>query len=207
MPQARPRCPGPRNATTTMDIATDLHLVELARRGDREAEDRLLRRHLPRIHTICRRIACNPEDALDAAQEALIAIHRSLPGFDGRSAFETWMYRVTTNAALGEMRRRARRSAVLLTDDHETLLAGSETQDRRETFSSAVVDRLDIDEALSTLAPDFRAAVVLRDLCDLDYPRIAEVLGIAEGTVRSRIHRGRRALHKALCAQQTVQSA
>ena len=77
-----------------------------ARDGDRAALDSLLRRHHDRIAAVCRRLCGNDADAADATQEALIAIVRGLPRYDGRSAFSTWAYRVATNACLDELRRR-----------------------------------------------------------------------------------------------------
>jgi RNA polymerase sigma-70 factor (ECF subfamily) len=145
---------------------------------------------------VCRRLAGNDADALDATQEALIAIARGIRRFDGRAAFSTWAYRVATNACLDELRRRARRPTPGLPDDG--------LGDRTEIGAApspgidGLADRMAIDEALAALPEEFRAAVVLRDLCDLDYAEIAEVLGIPAGTVRSRIARGRRQLARLL---------
>lgn len=164
-------------------------LVDAARDGDRRAIERLLRIHQPQIHAVCRRITGNDADALDATQEALIAIVRGLPRFDGRAKFSTWAYRVATNACLDELRRRKRRPLVGLPEQDGTALdvADPALPDPGET----VGDRDEVDAALRQLAPDFRAAVVLRDICQLDYAEIAEVLEIPAGTVRSRIARGR----------------
>ncbi len=163
--------------------------MRAARDGDRDALEALLRRHHDRIHAVCRRMAGNEADALDATQEALLAIVRGLPRFDGRSAFSTWAYRVATNACLDELRRRRRRPLVGLPDDerehHDGPLTGV------AAGIEVLPDRLAIDAALAQLPEEFRAAVVLRDLCDLDYAEIAEVLGIPPGTVRSRIARAR----------------
>ena len=87
----------------------DLELAGRARDGDRAALEALLDRHADRVHAVCRRVVAHPEDALDATQEALIAIARRIGSFDGRAAFTTWVYRVATNAALDELRRRRRR--------------------------------------------------------------------------------------------------
>jgi RNA polymerase sigma-70 factor (ECF subfamily) len=166
-------------------------LVAAARRGDRTALDTLLRRHHDRVHALCRRMTGNDADALDATQEALIAVCRGLDRFDGRSAFTTWVYRVTTNACLDELRRRGRRPVPVEPDP-------AKVTDATAAVADDVARRLDVDAALATLPEEFRAAVVLRDLCELDYAEIAEVLGIPPGTVRSRIARGRAALARVL---------
>jgi len=166
--------------------ASDHDLALAAAAGDRRALEVLLERHVDYVHAVCRRVLGHPEDALDAAQEAMIAVARRIGSFDGRAQFTTWLYRVATNAALDEARRRKRRPAP--TDD-EALATPSTPGPER-----VVAARLDVDAALARLPEDFRTAVVLRDLLDLDYAEIAEVLDIPIGTVRSRISRGRRLL-------------
>jgi RNA polymerase sigma-70 factor (ECF subfamily) len=168
----------------------DDELVRSAREGDRRALDDLLRRHQPRIHAVCRRLTGNDADALDATQEALLSVVRGLPRFDGRSAFATWTYRIATNAALDELRRRRRRPADPLDTGHPA----AEPVAPGPSVAQAVTDRLDVDAALAQVPVDFRVPVVLRDLCRLDYAEIAEVLDLPPGTVRSRIARGRAAL-------------
>ncbi len=165
-------------------------LAGRAAAGDRRALEELLERHADRVHALCRRVVVNREDALDATQEAMIAIARGIRRFDGRSAFTTWMYRVATNAALDELRRRRRRPVPTdVLDEPPTGTTG---------VADVVAARVDVDAALARLPEDFRVAVVLRDLCDLDYAEIAAVLGVPGGTVRSRIARGRAALLGAL---------
>jgi RNA polymerase sigma-70 factor (ECF subfamily) len=117
---------------------------------------------------------------------------RGLDRFDGRAAFGTWAYRIATNACLDELRRRRRRPEPGL-PEHER-----PERDHGPGVEVAVTDQLVVGAALDALPPDFRAAVVLRDLCSLDYQEIAEVLGIPPGTVRSRIARGRAALARDL---------
>lgn len=175
------------------DLTTDdLDLVHAARSGDRDALDRLLRRHYDRVHAVCRRIAGSTRDADDAAQEAMIRIVRGLAGFDGRSAFTTWVYRIATNAALDELRRRERRPQLHRAhaddpDGGEHERADPLAQRRVE----GVADALALDDALARLPDDYRVAVVLRDVADLDYDEIAHVLDVPVGTVKSRIARGR----------------
>jgi RNA polymerase sigma-70 factor (ECF subfamily) len=171
-------------------------LVAAAQGGDRQALDRLLRLHHDRIHGLCRRICANDADAQDATQEALIAIVRGLPRFDGRSSFGTWSYRIATNACLDELRRRKRRPEPGLPDLERQ--PGRPAADDGPAVDTTIVDQVVLDVALAALPADFRAAVVLRDLCRLDYREISEVLGIPPGTVRSRIARGRAALARTL---------
>lgn len=127
----------------------------------------------------------------------MIAVVRGLPRFDSRSRFSTWVYRIATNAALDEVRRRGRRAASSLeAADASPLRSGAaaDPADPAPWPDDRVPDRIDIDAALRQLTPEFRAAVVLRDLCGLDYQEIAEVLDLPPGTVRSRIARGRAGL-------------
>ena len=165
---------------------SDAALVTDAQAGDRAALEALLRRHHERLATLCRRLCGNDADGADATQEALLAVVRGLPRFDGRASFSTWAYRVATNACLDELRRRARRP----TPGIEHLPEPTTDHDPADAAAAAV----DVDAALGTLSPEYRAAVVLRDLCALDYGEIAEVLDIPIGTVRSRIARGRAAI-------------
>jgi RNA polymerase sigma-70 factor (ECF subfamily) len=164
----------------------------------------------------------NDADAEDALQDALIAIARGIRRFDGRAAFGTWSYRVAVNACLDELRRRRRRPvpgalgaaggpsapAAGLVDPLDRLDArdgpvvggtrGGGDPASVDGGIAAVADRIDVDAVLARLPDDFRAAVVLRDLCDLDYSQIARVLDIPPGTVRSRIARGRAQLAELL---------
>jgi RNA polymerase sigma-70 factor (ECF subfamily) len=178
-------------------------LVGAARRGGRRELEELLRREYVRIHAVCRRLTGNDADAADATQEALLAVVRGLAGFDGRSRFTTWTYRIAANASLDELRRRRRRPRPGLPDQPDDLHRRAAGTSRDVTGGrdvtgegdvETVATRLDVDAALLRLSPEMRAAVVLRDLCGLDYAEIGQVLHLAPGTVRSRIARGRAAL-------------
>lgn len=168
----------------------DRALVDAARAGDRDALETLVRNHYDRVHAVCRRIVGPGRDADDAAQEAMISIVRGLSRFDHRAAFSTWAYRVATNAALDELRRRKRRPLLraVVDPDEPAREPADELAGRR---IDAVADRLAIDDAVAGLPEEFRAAVVLRDVADLDYAEIASVLDVPIGTVKSRIARGR----------------
>jgi RNA polymerase sigma-70 factor (ECF subfamily) len=154
----------------------DASLVRLAAVGDRDALDVLLTRHLDRVHAICRRIVGNREDALDATQAALIDVARATAHVDESATFATGLHRAATNAAIEELARRDRAGATPPT-------AGPDPEG----------DRIDADRALEGIPAELRAPVVLRDQCDLDDARIAEVLQLPRGTVRSLVARGRAA--------------
>jgi RNA polymerase sigma-70 factor (ECF subfamily) len=170
-------------------VADDAELVASAQSGDRIALERLLRLHYDRVHAVCRRIVGTAHDADDAAQEAMIRIVRGLRTYDGRSSFGTWAYRVASNTALDELRKRRRRPMLhVVDDDGEVPEVVDHLAERRV---DSVAERMALDTAIAGLPDDFRVAVVLRDVADLDYGEIAEVLGVPIGTVKSRIARGR----------------
>jgi RNA polymerase sigma-70 factor (ECF subfamily) len=176
------RVPGPDH---------DADILAAAQAGDRDALDALLRRHEQQLHALCRRITGDPTDALDALQEAMIAIVRGLPRFDGRSKVSTWMYRIAVNSCLDHLRHRRRRPTVPL-PEHESAPPGA------PAFDDAVATRTDVDRALAALPDEFRAPIVLRDVLGHDYAEIAHILDIPGGTVRSRIARGRAQLARHL---------
>lgn len=153
--------------------------------------DTLLSDHYQRMFAVCRRITGSDADASDATQNALIAVVRALPRFDGRSSFSTWCYRIATNCSLDELRRRRRRPVASIDVDDQPL----QVDDPAATSSlDRVVDKMALDQALSGIPDDFRVPLVMRDVADMDYAEIAEELGIPIGTVKSRISRGRAAL-------------
>ena len=161
-------------------------LIRAAQSGDVGALEILLDRHHDRIRAVCARVVGSGADADDAAQMALIAIVRNLDRFDGRARFSTWSYRIATNAAIDELRRRKRRAAVSI-DDPDAPRQIATPGD----LADASVAHLEITRALEQLAEEFRLPVILRDLAGLDYEQIGEILELAPGTVRSRIARGR----------------
>lgn len=184
----------------TVRERTDDDLVAAAQRGDAAAMDQLLRRHYDRVHAVCRRIAGGTRDADDAAQEAMIRVVRNIDKFDGRAAFGTWVYRIATNTALDELRKRKRRPHLHSVGDDGT--EPDQADELAHRHVDDVADRITIDAALADLPDEFRAAVVMRDVGDLDYAEIADALGVPVGTVKSRIARGRRMLVEKLGNQE-----
>jgi len=157
--------------------------------------EEIVAEHSARVYRLAYRLTGNRHDAEDLTQEVFVRVFRSLSSYTP-GTFEGWLHRITTNLFLDGARRRARIRFDALTDDAESRIPS-----RAQTPDHAVMDGLfdaDVEAALSDLSPDFRAAVVLCDIEGLSYEEIADVLGLKLGTVRSRIHRGRGMLRKAL---------
>ena len=167
-------------------LADDSELIRAAQNGDMASLEILLDRHHDRLRAVCAKVVGYGADADDAAQMALIAIVKNLDKYDGRAQFSTWSYRIATNAAIDELRRRKRRDSDSLDDDDSHLQVVGTTG-----IDEAAAAKIVVGDALDQLADEFKLPVVLRDLCGLNYDEIAEVLEIAPGTVRSRIARGR----------------
>ncbi len=169
---------------------SDEELLALHLRGDRGAFAVLVTRHERRVHALCLRMLGHAEDAQDATQETFVLLLRRAGSFRGTAAFSTWLHRVALNAAVDQARRRGRASVLPLDGRPEPSVHG-DPGDR-------VADTVTIEQALARIPEDFRAAVVLCDLCRLSYAEAAQVLEVAVGTVKSRVARGRLALAREL---------
>jgi len=144
------------------------------------------------MYTVAYRLAGNDEDAQDLVQESLIRVRRGLERYEPGS-LQGWLARIVTNVFLDEVRRRRRRPTGALPDDPERVLPPSPGADEVSTQLSD-----DIQAALAALPEEFRVPVVLCDVADQSYEQIAASLGVPVGTVRSRLHRGRRLLRTML---------
>src|SRR5207245_1891569 len=146
------------------------------------------------LYTVAYRLTGNRDDAEDLVQEVLLRVRRGLDTYRPGS-MEGWLSRIATNAFLDEVRRRKRRPVELLPDEADRVLPAEQAAD--EALAAEALPA-DVEEALRSLPPDYRAAVVLCDVVGLPYHEIGDALGIPLGTVRSRIHRGRALLRRAL---------
>ncbi len=151
--------------------------------------------HSGRVYRLAYRLTGNQHDAEDLTQEVFVRVFRSLSTYTP-GTFEGWLHRITTNLFLDMVRRKQRIRFDALGDDAAERLPSREPTPQ-QIFNDAHFDA-DVQQALDTLAPEFRAAVVLCDIEGLSYEEIAATLGVKLGTVRSRIHRGRSQLRKAL---------
>lgn len=182
----------------------DEALVEGLRAGSDEAYEQLISRFQQPVYSLVYRLMDDPGDACDVVQEVFLKIFRNISNFRGQSSLKTWVYRIAVNEAYNHRRwfSRHRRQEVGLEAEEE----GSRSY--RDTLPDAGASPFDevlnretralIDDALTHLSPVFRSAVVLRDIEDLSYEEIAEILRVSLGTVKSRILRGREALRRNL---------
>jgi len=160
--------------------------------GEVPTWEAVARTHGRFLYNVAYRLTGNDDDAYDLVQEALLRVRKGLETYQPGS-MEAWLSRIVTNVFLDEVRRRRRRPVEALPEDPERLLPSSPGADE-------ATDRLpdDVQLALRRLPEDFRTAVVLCDVVGLSYEEIADALAVPVGTVRSRIHRGRRLLRAAL---------
>lgn len=157
-----------------------------------------MRTHYDMVRAVCHRIVLNHADADDATQAALMSIVRALPRFDGRAKFSTWAYRIAVNAALDEIRRIRRRPMPSGDPTAGNNHNGSPFTGEERDATSAVESQMVVRAALEAVPEDYRVALVLRHIADLDYEEIAVILDVPVGTVRSRLSRGRDHLERLL---------
>jgi RNA polymerase sigma-70 factor (ECF subfamily) len=178
------------------DPARDDELVRRYLAGDGDAFATLVRRHETRVFNLCLRVLGDREDAADAAQDTFLAALRKLTQFRGDAAFSTWLHRVAVNACYDLLRKRRRQPLLHLALEPGD--AAPEPGPAAPDHADEVSGTRDAAAALARVPSEFRIALVLADVQDLPYEEIAKILDIPVGTVKSRVHRGRIALARAM---------
>ena len=182
-------------------------LVRRCLAGDAVAWEELVQRHHRRIYNLCYRFAGSADDAQDLTQEVFIKMYRTLKSYDvEKGAFMTWVTTITRNLLVDHFRKskqdRMTDSLDAAPSEHEDAMPLSDQiQDQGpapDARAQSVEVGAAVHQALQKLSPDLREAVILRDLQDMDYRDIATVLKVPEGTVKSRINRGRAELARLL---------
>ncbi|MDY7109043.1 MAG: sigma-70 family RNA polymerase sigma factor [Planctomycetota bacterium] len=194
-------------AASRLTPLRELQLIEAYQQGRPEAIEDLLRAYQRRVYGVCYRMVRNADEASDLTQDALVRIIEGLHSYDGRAALSTWIIRVTMNCCLSHLRKQKLRRHGSLDEpagggpepwsarlEAEGELSAPRRVEQAETRAALL-------RALRELDPDMRAILVLRDLQDLDYQQIGEVLEIPIGTVKSRLFRARVALREAARVQ------
>lgn len=195
---------GPRNlvglATKSMesesavneDKSEDEVLVARAKQGDASAFDRLVIKYSPRLYGLLYNMTSNHEDTNDLMQDVFAKAYRSLKGFRGKSSFYTWIHSIGVNMAINFLKKRGRRFQMSLDDvetniqnDKEFIELTATSSPVRETNLNELQQRL--NEAMMRLSHDHRAVVTMFDIQGMPHAEISKILGVSEGTVRSRL--------------------
>jgi RNA polymerase sigma-70 factor (ECF subfamily) len=187
-------------------VDVDAGLVEALRRDDPEAPELLVERFGDRVYRLALRITGSNEDAEEAAQDALWTAARKIQMFKGESAFGSWLYRITANAAYQKLRaRRAKAAEIALDDVLPALDQDGRHFEPMDDWSNRVDERAlqgelrrVLADAIDALPPDYRTALVMHDVEGLSNPDIADALGISLPAVKSRVHRSRLFVRKRL---------
>lgn len=176
--------------------AADAVLVERARGGDRLAFEQLVIHHADRLHAVIRLLVDDDHDAEDVTQEAFLRAWRAIGSFKGKSQFFTWLCRIGINEANRRTARTNNRRSVTSLDEHPI-----EPADDRPGPARTLVDddlRRALERAVRNLRPDYRAPLVLRDIEGLNTSQAAEILGLGEAALKSRLHRARLIVRNAI---------
>ncbi len=176
----------------------ELKLIQYAQKGDQHALETLLLKYEKKVYNVAFRFMGNEADAYDMAQESLIKIYKGVRAFRLEASFSSWVYRVTVNTCLDELRKRKKAPLSLDNTLENGLIIEDKTGLTPEIYALNIESREDIQKAINTLSADHRITVVLRDIQGLTYEEIAETLSISIGTVKSRLNRGRQRLKEIL---------
>jgi RNA polymerase sigma-70 factor (ECF subfamily) len=170
----------------------DLKLIRRSQAGDADAFGELVTKYRTKIFTMVFGMVHNEHDAWDLAQEGFLKAWQSIRRFEGRSSFYTWLYSITVNLTIYSLRRKGHREVVELNDAIPSSLPCPGVNYQRTEI------RAQVNAALAKLSPEHRAVVVLKELEDLQYHEIAEVLNLSIGTVMSRLFYARKKLQSLL---------
>ncbi len=183
---------------------SDLELIEKFKMGDEGVFEEIVRRYQKKVYNSTYRMMGNHEDAWDLAQEAFLRVYRNLNRFQGRSSFSTWLFTITTNICRDELRKRQRQIKAHSLSEPIRVKDGEIERDIvddsmiPEDISLQRELRDEIQEVINNLPEEQKEVIVLREIQGFSYEEIAEIVGVAIGTVKSRISRGRRNLRQEL---------
>lgn len=184
--------------TVSSPESDELHLLSAVQKGSLDAFSVLVHRYQDRLYNALTRFLDSPEDAQDVMQEALLSAFANARNFKGQSRFYTWVYRIAMNHAIDLHRRKKPRQTLSLHRETASDWIASSKEDAPEQAIEQEEDRQLIRTALKILSAEHRMVIVMKELDDMRYEEIAEVLEVPVGTVRSRLHRARAELKTVL---------
>jgi RNA polymerase sigma-70 factor (ECF subfamily) len=187
-----------RNSSLQADHNAEADLVQRCLDGDSAAWDSLAKAYWRRVFNIAYKFVARYEEAEDLTQEIFVKLFRALPTYDRRASFETWLTRLSRNLCIDHYRRRRRESETFITEIDPDAIPLDDLWSRPDATLEQRDDISMVRRALAKLPPTFREPVALRDIHELSYEQIASRLQLPEGTVKSRINRGRRELARHL---------
>lgn len=181
---------------------SDLDLIEEFRKGEQSSFEELLSRYSSKVFSLASRLTRNTEDAEEVLQDVFVTVHRKIAGFEGKSSFSSWLYRVTVNAAFMKLRKRKQDLSVSLED----IVQQSQTVAALKSPESAFVDSQSIrnqmlealEVAIRKLPDDYRPVFILRDVDGLTSREVSRILDLTVPAVKSRLHRSRLMLRRRL---------
>jgi RNA polymerase sigma-70 factor (ECF subfamily) len=176
-------------------VESSAELVTRACRGDAGAFEALYRQHVGRVYGLCLRMTGQTESAEDLTQDTFVNAWRSLPGYEGRSSFSTWLHRIAVNAVLAKRRSPQGRHEITMTDDEG---------EQMEFEAHATLDEatpIDIERAIAALPPGARDVLVLHGIYGYSHEEAAGMLGVAVGTCKAQLHRARHLMRARMGAE------
>lgn len=179
-----------------MATLTDFQLARASAAGQEWAFESLYQQHRRRVYSLCLRMLRNQEEAEDVTQEVFLQVYRKIGGFQGASAFTTWLHRLTVNKVLMHLRRKRRWQAEEPCDTEELRAASDRcARSRRDDFR---IEPVDLEKAIGRLPTGYRLVFLLHDFEGYEHAEIGRLLGVSIGTAKSQLHKARRKLRQML---------
>lgn len=184
-------------------IISDEVLVERFKNGCMLSYEELIQRYESKAHNLAMRLTRNPEDAEEVLQDVFLTVYRKIEGFEGKSKFSSWLYRITVNASFMKLRKNKNKRDVSFEDmspfaQNKAINEHYSFGDRADHLAVNEEIRLSLEQAISKLPEEYRAVFVLRDIDGLSNKEVGDILGLTTPAVKSRLHRSRIMLRKKL---------
>lgn len=174
-------------------VDPDTAMIERFVAGDTTAFEVLFAKYRDYVYNISYQMVGNPDDASDLTQETFFRVWRALPHFQGNSQFSTWLYRITVNACISELRKRPKTPPISIEDEDNLVpLHGTEDQRSAEQSFMRRLAQEHVRDLVHTLPADYKTVIVLRHFQDLSYQEIADIMGCSVGAIKIKLHRARK---------------